>query len=221
MEIVRVVDLSRIIDSETQVYPGDPVPHIEQHSTIARDGFNLMSVSMGSQSGTHVDAPFHFDESTLTIDEVPLERFVGRGTIVDCRGVGAREAVTYESVASQIDDVAPGDIIIFRTGWEMHYGLPSYFDNPFIDPGLIAALIVRGALTFGIDAINIDETPDATHPGAGFPVHHLIGAASGIICENMCNLHSINFANPVISMLPLKFIGIDGAPVRAVAMDVR
>ena len=115
MEIVRVVDLSRIIDSETQVYPGDPVPHIEQHSTIARDGFNLMSVSMGSQSGTHVDAPFHFDESTLTIDEVPLERFVGRGTIVDCRGVGAREAVTYESVASQIDDVAPGDIIITGT----------------------------------------------------------------------------------------------------------
>ena len=221
MEIVRVVDLSRIIDSETQVYPGDPVPRIEQHSTVRRDGFNLMSVSMGSQSGTHVDAPFHFDDSTLKIDEIPLERFVGRGVIVDCHGVGAREAVTYESVASQIDEVRPGDIVLFKTGWESHYGQPTYFDNPFIDAKLIAALLVRGVLTFGLDAINIDETPDSNHPGEGFPVHHLIAAASGIICENLCNLEAITFADPVISILPLKFVGIDGAPVRAVAMEVR
>ena len=79
MEIVRVVDLSREIDGNTVVYPGDPVPHLEQHSTVADDGFNLMSVQMGSQSGTHVDAPYHFDDNTLRIDEIPLNRFVGRG----------------------------------------------------------------------------------------------------------------------------------------------
>lgn len=220
MEIVRVVDLSRPIDGSTVVYPGDPVPHLEQHSTVAADGFNLMSVQMGSQSGTHVDAPYHFDDNTLRIDEIPLDRFVGRGIIVDCTTVGPRERVTLESVGSQLDDVRPGDIVLFHTGWARHYQSHVYFDNPFIDAELVRNLLVRGVKTFGLDALNIDETPTEDNPGEGFPAHHLIAEAGGVICENLCNLDEITFANPFISILPIKFIGIDGAPVRAVAMEV-
>jgi kynurenine formamidase len=221
MEIVRVVDLSREIDGNTVVYPGDPVPHLEQHSTVAADGFNLMSVQMGSQSGTHVDAPYHFDDNTLRIDEIPLNRFVGRGVVVDCTSVGARERITLESVGEQLDEVRPGDIVLFHTGWARHYQSPEYFDNPFLDSELVSSLLSRGVLTFGLDALNIDETPTDANPGEGFPAHHLIAEAGGVICENLCNLESITFADPLISILPLKFIGIDGAPVRAVAMEMR
>jgi kynurenine formamidase len=220
MEIVRVVDLSRPIDGSTVVYPGDPVPHLEQHSTVAADGFNLMSVQMGSQSGTHVDAPYHFDDNTLRIDEIPLDRFVGRGVIVDCTTVGPRERVTLESAGSQLDDVRPGDIVLFHTGWARYYQSPVYFDNPFIDAELVRNLLNRGVKTFGLDALNIDETPTEDNSGEGFPAHHLIAEAGGVICENLCNLGEITFANPLISILPIKFIGIDGAPVRAVAMEV-
>lgn len=220
MEIVRVVDLSRAIDENTVVYPGDPVPHLQRHSTVAADGFNLMSVQMGSQSGTHVDAPYHFDDDTLRIDEIPLERFVGRGIVVDCSAVGARGRITLDSVGSALDDVRPGDIVLFHTGWARHYQTPKYFDNPFLDAALVENLLDRGVLTFGLDALNIDETPDDDNPGEGFPAHHLIAKAGGVICENLCNLESITFANPVISILPIKFMGIDGAPVRAVAMEV-
>lgn len=221
MEIVRVVDLSREIDGNTVVYPGDPVPHLEQHSTVADDGFNLMSVQMGSQSGTHVDAPYHFDDNTLRIDEIPLNRFVGRGVVVDCTSVGARERITLGSVGGQLDDVRPGDIVLFHTGWARHYQSPQYFDNPFLDSELVRSLLSRGVLTFGLDALNIDETPTDENPGEGFPAHHLIAQAGGVICENLCNLESITFADPFISILPIKFIGIDGAPVRAVALEVR
>lgn len=220
MEIVRVVDLSRAIDENTVVYPGDPVPHLEQHSIVSADGFNLMSVQMGSQSGTHVDAPYHFDDDTLRIDELPLDRFVGRGVVVDCTGVGARERITLGSVGTQLDDVSPGDIVLFHTGWARHYQSPEYFDNPFLDSALVEALLGRGVLTFGLDALNIDETPTDENPGEGFPAHHLIAKAGGVICENLCNIENITFADPFISILPLKFIGIDGAPVRAVAMEV-
>lgn len=221
MEIVRVVDLSREIDGNTVVYPGDPVPHLEQHSTVASDGFNLMSVQMGSQSGTHVDAPYHFDDNTLRIDEIPLNRFVGRGVVVDCTSVGARERITLGSVGGQLDGVRPGDIVLFHTDWARHYQSPQYFDNPFLDSALVEALLDQGVLTFGLDALNIDETPTDENPGEGFPAHHLIAQAGGVICENLCNLENITFADPFISILPLKFIGIDGAPVRAVAMEMR
>ena len=221
MEIVRVVDLSREITSETQVYPGDPVPHIAQHATIAVDGFNLVSVAMGSQSGTHVDAPYHFDNDTEKIDEIPLDRFVGRGVVLRCDGVGARERITLDSVRSDAESAGAGDIVLVHTGWARHYGEPSYFDNPFLDSELVSFLLDRGVRTIGLDALNIDETPDDAHPGEGFPAHHLIAKVAGVICENLCNLESITFADPFVSLLPLKFVGIDGAPVRAVAMEVR
>jgi len=221
MEIVRVVDLSHPVTAETQVYPGDPVPHIVQHSTIERDGFNLMSITMGSQSGTHVDAPYHFDDDTKKIDEVPLPLFVGPATVLNCGELSARQAITTQLLGRQLDGVQPGDIVLFKTGWSKHYGTDEYFNNPYIDAALVRDLLARGVLTFGLDAINIDETPDDSHPGVGFPVHHLIAKAGGVICENLTNLESINFDRPLVSILPMKFIGIDGAPVRAVAMQVR
>lgn len=219
MKIVRVVDLSHPVTPETQVYPGDPVPHLEQHSTISQDGFNLMSISMGSQSGTHVDAPYHFDNSTKRIDELPLDLFVGRGVVLDCGQLWARQVITAELLGSQLDQLVAGDIALFKTGWSRFYGTDEYFENPYLDANLVSGLLERGVLTFGLDAINIDETPDETHPGVGFPVHHLIAKAGGVICENLTNLGSIDFANPLVSLLPMKFIGIDGAPVRAVAMQ--
>ena len=221
MEIVRVVDLSREITAETVVYPGDPVPHINQHATIAKDGFNLVSIQMGSQSGTHVDAPYHFDDNTEKIDEIPLDRFVGRGVVLRCDGVRARERITLDSVRTGAESARAGDIVLVHTGWARHYGTPAYFVNPFLDSGLVSFLLERGVRTIGLDALNIDETPNDSHPGEGFPAHHLIANVAGVICENLCNLESIDFADPLVSLLPMKFVGIDGAPVRAVAMEVR
>jgi len=100
-------------------------------------------------------------------------------------------------------------------------GLVIMVSNPFLDAGLVSFLIERGIRTIGLDALNIDETPDADHPGEGFPTHHLIAKVGGVICENLCNLESVDFADPLVSLLPMKFVGIDGAPVRAVAMEMR
>ena len=97
MRINKVVDLSLVVNAATQTYPGDPAPRFEVHSTIERDGFNLLSVSMGSQTGTHVDAPYHFDESAPKLDELPLDRFAGRGVIVDARNLGPRGRITWEN----------------------------------------------------------------------------------------------------------------------------
>jgi kynurenine formamidase len=220
MKIVRVLDLSHSVTSETQVYPGDPVPHLEQHSTIERDGFNLMSVTMGSQSGTHVDAPFHFDDEGIKIDEIPLQLFVGPAVIFDCGDLQARDEITIESLGVQLEEIASGDMAIFRTRWSRYYGTDEYFNNPYLSADLVQLLLERGVRTFGLDAINIDETPDEQHPGIGFPAHHLIAKAGGVICENLTNLEAIDFPRPIVSILPMKFVGIDGAPVRAVAMQV-
>ena len=98
MRVNRVLDLSVPVDSSTVVYPGDPVPRFEVHSTIEREGFNLLEIHLGSQSGTHVDAPYHFEPDGLRVDEIPPDRFVGPGVVVDGSGLGARGVIDWEHV---------------------------------------------------------------------------------------------------------------------------
>jgi kynurenine formamidase len=220
MRIRRVVDLSLPIDAGTQVYPGDPPVRFRAAATIERDGFNLLGIEMGSQSGTNCDAPYHFRSSGARIDEVALNLFVGPGLIIDVRGKPARTAITEADVAPHLDAVAPGTIVLLHTGWPRHYGTPAYADHPFLGADACAALLERGARTFCLDTQNIDETPDDRHPGIGFPVHLLIADAGGIVVENLAGLEQIEWDDPLISVLPLRLTGADGSPTRAVAIEI-
>ncbi|MDQ3616742.1 MAG: cyclase family protein [Actinomycetota bacterium] len=221
MRITRLVDLSVPVGAATVVYPGDPELELTTHSTVARDGFNLLSVHMGSQSGTHVDAPYHFEDDALRIDEVPLERFLGPALVVDARAAGARGRITWEYVEPVADRLREGVVVLLHTGWSEHYGSPEYFANPFLDAEACRRLLERGARTICIDAINLDETPDVEHPGEGFPVHHLIARAGGVIGENFRNLAQVDWDEPFVMCLPIALEAADGAPVRAVAVEMQ
>lgn len=213
-----LVDLSVPVGESTQVYPGDPQVRLAPHATIERDGFNLLSVRMGSQSGTHVDAPYHFSETGRRIDELPLERFAGRAVIVDATAAGERGRIGWPHIEPVADRMRPGTIVLFRTGWSRHYGTAAYFAHPFLDAGACERLLALGVRTFGVDAPSLDETPDAGHPGEGFPVHRLTAEADGVICENLRALDAVTFDDPFVSLLPIALEHADGAPVRAVAM---
>ncbi len=152
---------------------------------------------------TRIVLPHDADASTSDLDEIPLERFVGRGIIVRVPGAQPRAVITYDEVADQIEDVVNGDVVLFDTGWgRLHAGAEraegTYeVDHPTLDPAIVVALIVRGVLAIGIDAPRID--PPELNPG---PCAHMIAAASGILCVNMTNLEDIDFANPMITLTP-------------------
>jgi kynurenine formamidase len=220
MRILRVVDLSIPVDASVQTYPGDPALEFLPHSTVERDGFNLLAVHMGTQTGTHVDAPFHFEDDAPTIEQVPLSTFLGPAVVADVRAVGARTPITTAHLAEVLPRVEPGSIVLLHTGWDRHRGTDAYFDHPYLDDAACAALLDAGVRAIGIDAINLDETPDDAHPGVGFPVHHRIAQAAGIICENLTNLAAVDFDDAIVSLLPIAFQRTDGAPVRAVAFQV-
>ncbi|MGH3365981.1 MAG: cyclase family protein [Nocardioidaceae bacterium] len=207
------------VNSGTVVYPGDPIPRFEVHSTIETQGFNLLQIHLGSQSGTHVDAPYHFEEDGLRIDELPVHCFVGPGVVVDARGLEARAEITWEHVAPVAGQIARGVVVLLRTGWSEHYGNERYFEHPFLTADACRRMLDLGARTFCIDAINIDETPDAEHPGVGFPCHHLISRLDGVIGENF-QLSELPDGDFLIACTPLRLTGADGGPVRAVAIQL-
>jgi kynurenine formamidase len=220
VRVGRIVDLSRRVDEDTQVYPGDPHVRLEPAATLAKDGVNVLGVHIGSHSGTHVDAPYHFVEDGGRIDAMDLDLFVGPAVIMDVSGKGPRARITVQDLQPYEGQLSEGVIAVVRTGWEDRYGTPEYYDHPFLDRRAAQLLVDAGVRTVAIDALNVDETVLEGEPPEGYPAHHVILGAGGVISENLTNLAAIDFPDPIVSLLPLKLGGSDGAPVRAVAMEV-
>ncbi len=79
---MKVIDLSLPIYSGMEVFPGDPAVNIETIHTHEKEGWELRKISMGSHTGTHVDAFSHMHEDGESLSELPLERFFGKAQVV-------------------------------------------------------------------------------------------------------------------------------------------
>jgi kynurenine formamidase len=218
--IRRVVDLSHPVDDDTPVYPGDPVPRFTPAATIGRDGYNVLHVQMGSQTGTHLDAPYHFLEDGRRVDDLDLDQLCAPAVVVDVRGKGAREAITWADLERDAGDLRPGVILVLHTGWSRYWGSDTYADHPFLDGAAARQVVERGGRTVAIDAMSLDETADTHEHPSGFAAHFAVLGAGGAIAENLTNLEAVDFPDPVVSILPIRFRGADGAPVRAVALEL-
>jgi len=215
-----IVDLSHPVDDDTPVYPGDPVARFRPAATVAEDGYNVLHVSMGSQTGTHVDAPYHFLEDGARIDQLPLELFLAPAVIADVRGKAPHGRIDWSDLAPYAQRLGPGRILVLHTGWDVHWGTDAYFDHPFLTGDAAERVVAAGVLSVAIDALSLDETVVGGEPADGFAAHHAVLGAGGVIVENLRNLAAVTAADPVLSVLPLRFAGADGAPVRAVALEL-
>jgi kynurenine formamidase len=215
----RLVDLSQPLDDATVPYPGDPGVRVVPARTLAQDGCNVLSVHLGSHSGTHVDAPFHVFADGARIDELPLELFHGYAVVVDVRDAGPRGVIGWEQLAPYAPRLGPGRLVVLHTGWSAHWGTEQYAAHPFLTGDAAQRLVATGVRTVGVDAFSIDETSGDGAPPGGFPAHEAVLGAGGVVVENLTGLDAlIGFAEPVLSVLPLRLTGGDGAPVRAVAV---
>jgi kynurenine formamidase len=216
-----LVDLSVPLASGMTVFPGDPEVEIAPALTLeAGDGVNVLSLHIGSQTGTHLDAPSHVLEDGLRLDELPLDRFVGPAVVADLRGLPAEAPITWGDLAPIHDSLRPGAILLLHTGWSRHFGdLGHYRTHPWLAGETAAAVVDAGVRTIGIDALNIDATPEDLST-IRFDAHVEILGPGGVIVENLTNLAAVErLRDPIASVLPLHLPGSDGAPVRAVAFE--
>lgn len=216
LKVKKIVDLSHALTAETPVYPGDPIPDFSIATTIEGEGYNLFNVVLGSQSGSHVDAPYHFSNSGATIDKMDLNYFMGNGLIIDMSNKKSKEQISIEDLQRFEVEIIKADIVLFRTDWYMKAGTEEFFDHPYLSKSAGEYLLNMGILTVGIDAINLDNTG-----GTEFPIHDMYAKAGGIIAENLAYLDAVDFLDPFIIFLPLRMTGCDGSPVRAVALELQ
>ena len=227
---MKIIDLSHTIHDEIQIYPGDPLPSIKRGLTHEKDYCHVDVLTLGSHTGTHIDAPFHFLKAGKKIDELPVQRFVGDGVLVDVSAKSDRELIEPGDIEPYENEIAKGDFVILKTGRDKYFGTSRYYLHPYLSAEGARLLVKMGVSLVGIDALNVDPTyygsmdsdsaakdlPDEEE--YGYPVHDILLGNDILIVENLCNLDKIKPVKGVYSFLPLKLKGSDGSPLRAVFM---
>ena len=208
-------DLTHPLESGMQTYPEDPPVGVAPWATMAEDGYRVSELACGSHTGTHVDAPAHTEPEGRTLDSYPIEAFTRDAVRVDCRDLGAREAIPAERVEAL---PAAVDCAVFWTDWDDHWGEERYLDHPFLSVAAAERCAEQG-LAVATDTLSPDPTPTpraGDDEPAGFAVHHALLGAGSLVFENLTNLGAMS-EQFELRALPLK-LGGDGAPVRAVGV---
>jgi arylformamidase len=206
---MKVLDISVPNGVGQHVYPGDPEPKIDSVRKIANgDVANLSLLTMGSHTGTHVDAPYHFIKDGARLGQVSMDRMVGEALVADLRGRASIDASALKDVP-----IKRGDIVLFLTDNSARWAAPSFQrDFTYLTKDAADVLVEAGVKAVGIDYLSIEQfgSPD-------FPVHHRLLGQDVFVIEGL-DLGAVTPGRYTLVCLPLKFPELDGAPARAVLL---
>jgi arylformamidase len=209
---MNIIDLSHTISPGMPVYPGDDPPVFTNRAAIDEDGFAEKGITLGSHVGTHIDAPAHIIPYAPTLDRMPIDRFVGKSSVIDLTGM--KNPTIDTSFLKPFELLfKTSEFILLHTGWHRFWGQDNYLRGyPILS--IEAALWVRsfGLKGIGVDAISVDEIE-----AIDLPIHKIL-LERMLIIENLTNLDKLPKTGFIFSCLPLKLENADASPVRAAAI---
>jgi kynurenine formamidase len=230
-----LVDLSYAYDEDTIYWPTAPSKFSKKTLFYGKtEGgyfYSAFEVATPEHGGTHIDAPIHFAEGQDTTDEIPLERLIAPGVVVDMTSAAAddRDALLtvgqIEAFERQHGAIAPGTIVLVRSGWAQYWPDPkrylgddtpgdaSNLHFPGISEAAARALVTRRVAAVGIDTASIDHGPSKD-----FFAHRVLMQAGIPGFENLANLDQVPARGAEIVALPMKIAGGSGGPLRIVAV---
>src|SRR2546422_671310 len=86
------------------IYPGDPSPSFEHYSTLQKHGVNLTKITMGSHTGTHLDAPRHFIQDGIGIDRIPPDKLIGEAYVADLSRKPIGSGITSQDLRPDLEE---------------------------------------------------------------------------------------------------------------------
>jgi len=210
---MRTYDITLTISSVLPTWPGDPRVEIERVSKI-EDGSNanVSRVDMGVHTGTHVDAPFHFLEDGITVDQLDLSLLVGRAYVLHLPDVDLITAAVLEE--AQIPPRTRR--LLFKTSHaDLSAKGESVCQTDFVGLREDGAeyLVRRGVKLVGMDYLSIAPYKSSR------PTHEKLLSAGVVIVEGL-DLSEVSQGRYTIYCLPLKLANSDGAPARAILIGV-
>lgn len=216
----RIVDLSYLLHDGMTTYPvhWSPPFEITQLGRHGIEGRESRKFTMGTHTGTHVDAPRHFIPNGATIDQILVDVFVGSATIVDfthARPLQEMQVADFENALG----TRRVERLIMRFDWSDNWGaFKFYSEQPYISGGAARWLVDRGVKLLGMDTPQADSPKNGRGSERDSPVHKILLGAGIIKLEYMTNLRELCATDFELIALPLKIREADGAPVRCIGI---
>ncbi len=183
-----IYDITQELFSTT-IYPGDPIPTKKSWLSIENgDICNLTILSLGSHSGTHIDAPKHFIAEGKDVAELSLDKCIGYCEVIYCNG-----RITSEFLAKTLEEGT--DKILLR-------------GNVILDEEFAKSIVKCKINLIGV------EMPTVGDEVSQKQVHKILLENEVVILENL-NLDKIPEGKYFLVAQPLKMDDVDGSPVRA------
>ncbi len=205
-------DVTRALVPGHPNWPGDTPFGLDATARKAGgDTVNVMALNTSTHTGTHLDAPYHYDEAGARLDGVPLSDLLGPCLVLDVRDPGEDVAVPAAAALQALARIAPGGPaprVLLRTGqsdlWDT---FPTAFRG--LSVALVAALAQRGVRLVGTDAPSVDAFTSKE-----LPVHAACAEHGLWIVEGLA-LATIDEGRYELICLPLRLPTADASPVRA------
>lgn len=180
---------------KAKVYPGDPVPQVEYLKSIENDDeCNLTKVEICTHTGTHIDAPSHFDSFGNTIDKLRLATFYGKCTVISIEGI-----ITGEDMEKLLPYCRKR--ILFHGN-----------SKAFLSSSAAVVIAESDVLLVGTDANSI--APDFDE----MKTHLKLANGNVAVLEGL-DLSGIKDGDYMLCAFPVKLSGLEAAPCRAVLME--
>jgi arylformamidase len=199
----------------TPTYTGDTRPKFELLRSFDKgDQVTLSSYLMTAHAGTHVDAPLHFVAKGASIDQVPLARLMGRARVIDC----TPDAVAIDAAELNKHDWRGAKRILFRTrnsrnSWMVD---PNFHEDfTYISPDAAQLMADAGVELVGIDYLSAEKF------GAHEAKTHQILLGKNIPIVEGLDLRAIKGGDYDLIILPLKVVGHEAAPARAILRPIQ
>jgi len=208
---MAIYDISVPLTPGMPTYADEPGPALDFQKLIARgDSANVSVLSLGSHTGTHVDAPHHFLDGKSTVEAMPLDALIGPVRVIEYAEARHITAAGLETAA-----MPTGTTRLLLKTPNSRFWDDDEFHTDFVGLTGDAArwLVKRGFVLVGIDYLSIERFRSPDHE-----VHKTLLEAGVIIVEGL-DLRKVPPGDYTIACAPLKVVGADGAPARVFLWD--
>jgi len=205
---MKIIDITHPLSNSLAPWPGD-TPFAFSFVARLREGAscNVGKLTCSIHTGTHIDAPYHYDDTGDKADELSLETFIG-----PCRVFHAQDLeIMSRDVFAGLDGRVTPRVLLRTNASDDKSIFPKRI--PILAADVPAWLGKQGVRLIGLDLPSVDQVDSKT-----LPIHHALGAANITILENL-DLRNVAPGIYGLIALPLRLAGADGSPVRAVLID--
>ncbi len=206
-----MIDITYPISKNIPKWPGSIGISITQHLQMPKEAANLTSIEIDCHLGTHLDAPLHFVHQGKSVDQLDINTLIGNAFVAEIRGCKVITIAHLEAVVPE-----GCQRLLLKTDNQIYWEEKrTEFEEDYsaIDAAAASWLVEKGIKLVGIDYLSIQRFHD------GPETHQVLLEAEVVIVETL-NLESVTPGWYELICLPIKVMGVEGAPVRAVLRPI-